>query len=830
MADNHSNSNFEYDIAYFSAQPLMKDDGKHVAGEVDVVDWAEKMLQILHENGKQCNYIHQYATLPKLSRICVGGTKVLSITFHGSKDSSRLCLEDQDRPGLPKDFSREEIINALGERKPQLVVIVSKHAEPVANFFAECGIPHVVGMRYHYNVQDTAVETFQKNFYKWILGGRPVTYAFTEALKTTKKREGVDSWAQEKFFIFGRGVRGANGRFTHDVVVFPDLPQGKHVDKTERDGNFLLPRAVSNFVGRYKSLFDLVSKVTIQDITWVHGVEGWGKTALAVMAAHYLKERKCFKNILYVDFTSSPHQETPEKIIAECLQTSPEDPEDTYWALPKEDLQSAYSDRTGGGYADYLDFNMITTLNGSFMTQDSNDIRNVQGLAKVFETQIRGEILLILDHVCQKLKFSQILKFCYKLLSKAHNVKILVCSRIFNADIFKSERQRNRGVSFASIELKPLNMQASKRLLQLSLHKHILRKEFPQVPPRHLAAIVNEHPCGWLSCRYYVPLAVKRIAHRVNSNGVFLYLTSHHMEEIVSELLPFHVYLHHQGGGLVDKESFNRSELVKSGLPAQLRAPWAMDILHTARMKLQAFREKFAPEWAGTEMQPQIQSTQSFSRPSPHNPYPSQMRSSHTSFGPTPGLNDSHSFRQSNRQASHVGSELRSATSPNNKMMDMNDIDDSSDDDENPFSPMEGPNATGMTGYDSNNAKPQSSAPFHSNPSYPHNQDFVDSPHPSASSPELRTEQSFSKLKKAKSVPVDSDPREWSCEDLADWIEKLGAKYGNYRQSLVENGVDGSCILDLEDEEFQTLGFLKVHAKVIQKKFRSAVDKFTGGS
>merc|ERR1719354_340638 len=82
--------------------------------------------------------------------------------------------------------------------------------------------------------------------------------------------------------------------------------------------------------------------------------------------------------------------------------------------------------------------------------------------------------------------------------------------------------------------------------------------------------------------------------------------------------------------------------------------------------------------------------------------------------------------------------------------------------------------------------------------------------------------------KRARSPPKPAssvDPRDWTPEEVGDWVANLGVNLAKYKKEIVENAIDGSCIEEIGEEEWQILNISTFHGKVIRRRFRFAVQQ-----
>ena len=55
------------------------------------------------------------------------------------------------------------------------------------------------------------------------------------------------------------------------------------------------------------------------------------------------------------------------------------------------------------------------------------------------------------------------------------------------------------------------------------------------------------------------------------------------------------------------------------------------------------------------------------------------------------------------------------------------------------------------------------------------------------------------------SIEPDQSFKEFSAEEIAELISSLGDAYSQYTNAIIDNGVDGATIFDLDDDKFDGL-------------------------
>lgn len=81
----------------------------------------------------------------------------------------------------------------------------------------------------------------------------------------------------------------------------------------------------------------------------------------------------------------------------------------------------------------------------------------------------------------------------------------------------------------------------------------------------------------------------------------------------------------------------------------------------------------------------------------------------------------------------------------------------------------------------------------------------------------------------ASPQPDKPGPETWSCEQIADWIEGLGARYEAYKQKAVDAGLDGYILQEmLEANQFDEISEILELEKRLAIVFKLKITKLFG--
>jgi len=283
-----------FDIALFTAQPLLLDD-KKAAGEVDVDGFKTHFKETLFKIGKKVSCVHKFATTTNLTKVGIEGTRIVHLVLHGSKKPNFLTIENTARVGFASNYSPEKLEPILdpllkqvknGSSPTRLFFVYSKHADITCDLLSKLGVEYVVGFRYLYGGEDPAGRDFQDKFYDLLLNGESIGNAFKQAQTSTLMKYKSDEGLRDRIII--RVSAGGSA----DVPLFK-------LDKGNPDWNnspsphfFPAPDSETPVVG----FNEVISKAldSIQNgtsVTWITGMKGSGKTTLGLQVCKYLAER-----------------------------------------------------------------------------------------------------------------------------------------------------------------------------------------------------------------------------------------------------------------------------------------------------------------------------------------------------------------------------------------------------------------------------------------------------------------------------------------------------------------------------------------------------------
>jgi len=509
---------YTYDVCVLNSHPLIntRDQQQKLTGEIDTDSFCKQVRNGLTASGKRIRYIELLATKDNLTNILFSGARILQFNMHGSPnhelvleqnhiyEKSRVCqaLRDallpkneiwkkileildlyipQENPttsvGWVDSLSRNELdfIWENAPLPPQMIIVNAKHGIKSAQLFRPYGYGSkypIITMNYEYCTRDRLIYTFLNQFYQCICSGNfLVATAFRVPQLVNRHSSPIVELFPNKFNCEGAGPRDAI------QLHFQGRPDGILEDETLRiinssiSGNFRMPPAVPNGLGRHGSIFQIIQQLTspqtLATIHWIHGIESFGKTALVNMVCHYLAERKIMKNILFLEIPVFDYQSAIDFL---------------YEALTSEGSSEWGEDR-------------------QFMPKLEETTISEEILIKSINLYMKIPTLIIFDNVNINDSNRKVLEFFRRFLDACPQFKIIVTSRI----ICKMEIDE---LEIKPFEVKPLNQRAAVRLFLHSFNQTQLEDFFDTVEENAMY-----HPIIELVKFYHVPGAVMKVVN-----------------------------------------------------------------------------------------------------------------------------------------------------------------------------------------------------------------------------------------------------------------------------------------------------------------------------
>lgn len=224
---------------------------------------------------------------------------LLHFTGHGSQEldgSSVLALEDE--VGALRSMDAAELRRLIGSRPCRLAFLSACHSEGLATALLDAGVPHVVVINAADAVLDLAARAFATRFYAALLAGRSVVQAFEAGRAAVASHDELRAWrdpqtlqpynlrAELKFRLLPEGDP------VHQQPLVPAPPRGGVTfRRAPWDRTNLSPVSADPFVGRARELYEIARRLRDSRCVAIHGMGGMGKTALALAAARWQRER-----------------------------------------------------------------------------------------------------------------------------------------------------------------------------------------------------------------------------------------------------------------------------------------------------------------------------------------------------------------------------------------------------------------------------------------------------------------------------------------------------------------------------------------------------------
>jgi len=266
---------------------------------LDVSLECEEFMNVLRSSGRELCVAHQTATTGNLIKAMTHKCNVLHYSGHGFP--GYLAFEDENSVGdthMLQDVILNKMVSSGRRLQLQFVFTSACHSEAVGQAFVSVGVPHVVSIDTKFEVSDEGAMTFTKYFYEALLVGRTIRESFDLAKQSVQFITSSAKRDYEKFKLLPK-------KGNHNVCLFQHLSPGKLINASLCLPPNNLPTAIKPFVGRSVDMRDIMHSFTAKKnqscrILNLYGDAGVGKSAIAVMAARYLNDRKIyFKNGIY---------------------------------------------------------------------------------------------------------------------------------------------------------------------------------------------------------------------------------------------------------------------------------------------------------------------------------------------------------------------------------------------------------------------------------------------------------------------------------------------------------------------------------------------------
>ncbi|MDW8147379.1 MAG: tetratricopeptide repeat protein [Roseiflexaceae bacterium] len=244
----------------------------------------------------------EIATAERIGHVFATGRlpfDLLHFTGHGSQEldgSSVLALEDEVGAVRPMDAA--ELRRLIGSHPCRLAFLSACHSAGLATALIDAGVPHVVVINAADAVLDLAARAFAERFYAALLAGRTVAQAFEAGRTAVASHDELRAWRDPqtlqpynlreelKFRLLPEGDP------VHQQPLIPAPPRGAVTFRRPPwDRTNLSPVSADPFVGRARELHEIARHLRTNRCVAIHGMGGMGKTALALAAARWQRER-----------------------------------------------------------------------------------------------------------------------------------------------------------------------------------------------------------------------------------------------------------------------------------------------------------------------------------------------------------------------------------------------------------------------------------------------------------------------------------------------------------------------------------------------------------
>jgi formylglycine-generating enzyme required for sulfatase activity/predicted ATPase len=299
-------SNVKNQILILVSSPLVDEDLQPVEETLSIQQEIENIVDVLRDlpSKIEIEIIVKIATTESIIESFINSFKSLIVHFigHGMKDDEGISLVLEDREGIARSFSVEELRNLLRNlRNPpcQIAFLNACHSQGMAGELLNAGVSHVVAINAEDPILDTASRCFARVFYAALFNSDRVQESYewgqnavmvNDELKRLAQiwRPGINIKEAIKFRLLPE-----NDAVHQNILRLQSHAQGKiiapHWDKTNIDSDD------STFIGRKIEIHEIAVALNDDDrprCIALHGMGGMGKTALAIASARWQHERR----------------------------------------------------------------------------------------------------------------------------------------------------------------------------------------------------------------------------------------------------------------------------------------------------------------------------------------------------------------------------------------------------------------------------------------------------------------------------------------------------------------------------------------------------------
>jgi len=319
----------------FFSCPLARQDRSGTLHPLEILDYSaerEMMIQVFKEVHRDVAVHFDFATTDSLRTALTLGCKALHLSGHGEQGG--LCFEDGKSGLQVLTVARLRDLLRAGGVSLQFVFVSACFSKEIGETFVAEGVQHVVCVKVDSKIQDVAAIAFTRAFYVAFLTGKSVLASFTIAQEALKSSPLVPNSVLEgdKFILlperehiaasqsYNTGtaittisdsadtVSGLDEfKLHHQKIVFSNRavsdwpPSPKHctVGKNQTDlttflSRLRLPKPPPDFEGREVLMYSVIRQIHDHRLVSLVGVDGVGKSTVAVAVANYIADRELF--------------------------------------------------------------------------------------------------------------------------------------------------------------------------------------------------------------------------------------------------------------------------------------------------------------------------------------------------------------------------------------------------------------------------------------------------------------------------------------------------------------------------------------------------------
>jgi len=290
----------------------------------------ELIFDSLTEAGRAMEVYIESAGVDNLRMLLTNGCRVLHYSGY-SHHRFLACEDDRGRAHALRPQALRELLADANSTVPDLVFVCALRARRTGEMFRAAGMPTVVVAETENLGEDRAAAAFVRAFYRALASGKTIMHAFEKGQAAIKAIPGGSS-EQKRFMLLDQ-----NGH--RQIAPFAEAPLGTWRELAPPEPPNNLPGLTKKLTGRAVEMQRVVTALPDHCMVVLHGPAGIGKTALAIAAAGYLRQRRHFSDgVVFLSLRHAGSDQALRIALAQSLGLQSENDEELYDCLRTQDM------------------------------------------------------------------------------------------------------------------------------------------------------------------------------------------------------------------------------------------------------------------------------------------------------------------------------------------------------------------------------------------------------------------------------------------------------------------------------------------------------------